>query len=260
MGITTSYQGTIRYIRTRWPTYLLGYGGGIALLLLLVLVSLDQGWFGFVNLAFAGLLMMLYFSLATLWAIHRLYDDFEIIDQLIELGEVYPDQRIIYIDLGLKSWAVALSRHLTTGRVIVIDVYNPQLAPARWLSRANRLSPQPEADPRLDWKGGSIDLLPLPDNSVPVIILNSIVSEFWQDGDREELLSEALRVLANNGLMLCVERVRTLTNWLVLGPGTLRYQKSSYWRNLLERRGFSVVSEKTLHDMLQLYRVERKAT
>jgi hypothetical protein len=259
MGITTSYGGTIEYIRNRRPTYLLGYGGGITLALIILFVSLDQGWFGFVNIAFAGLLVFVYFFIASLWAAHKLYDGSEIIDLLFEVGEWVPDQRVVYIDLGLKKNAVALSRRFTTGRVIVIDVYNPQLTPARWLSRATQRAEQPEEDPRIEWKGGSVDLLPLPDQGAPVVVLLMTASEFWQEGDRVLLLNEISRVITEEGSLLIVERVRTLTNWLVMGPAAIRMPNASYWRSLLIRAGFTVTLEKGHHDMLCLFAAERSS-
>lgn len=259
MGITTSYGDTLEYIKNRWPTYMLGYGGGITLALITLLVSLDQGWFGFVNIAFAGLLVFVYFFIASLWAVHKLYDGSEIIDLVFEVGECVPDQRVVYIDLGLKKNAVALSRRFTTGRVIVIDIYNPQLTPARWLSRATQRAEQPEEDPRIEWKGGSVDLLPLPDQSAPAVVLLMTASEFWQEGDRVLLFNEISRVITEDGSLLIVERVRTLTNWLVMGPAAIRMPNASYWRSLLARAGFTVTFEKGHHDMSRLFAAERSS-
>jgi len=257
MEITNTHGETVEYIQTRWPAYLLGFGGGIILLLIAILVSFSQGWFGFVNLAFALLLVLVYFLIASLWAVHRIYDGHDLIDELFDMGELKPGQNMIYVDLGLKNTAIGLSRRLTTGQVIVVDVYNPQLAPARWLSRAAQRTKHPEEDPRIEWKGGSIDLLPLPDQSVSTVILVMSVSEFWQEGDRLELLEEVFRILAPGGFLLMVERVRTLTNLLVLGPAVFRMPTASYWHGLLARVGFNIKSEKTQYDMLQLLRAER---
>ena len=257
MGITTSYSGTLEYIRNRWPTFMLGYGGCITILLITLFVSLDQGWLGFVNIALAGLLVFFYFLAASLWAVHKLYDGSDIIDHVIEVGELVPEQKVVYIDLGLKKAAVALSRQLTTGRVIVIDVYNPQLTPARWLSRATRRVEQPKVDPRIEWKGGSVDLLPLPDNSAPAVVMLMTASEFWQEGDRVHLLNEIFRVITEDGSLLIVERVRTLTNWLVLGPTAARIPGTSYWRDLLMHVGFTVTHEKAYHDMLCMFAAVR---
>lgn len=257
MVITTRYRATVSYIQTHWPTFLIGYGGGLVLLLIILLVSFDQGWFAFVNLAVAGLLIVNYFLIASLWATHKLYDGSDIIDTVFELGELDPGQTIIYIDLGLRSNGIALSRRLTTGRAIIIDVYNPQLTPARWLSRATQRAERPVDDPRIAWKGGSIDLLPLPDQTAPTALLIMSASEFWQEGDRLQLFEEIYRILYPRGVLLMVERVRTPTNWLVMGPAALRMQNASYWRSLLTRVGFKTTRETVRNDMLQFFLAEK---
>jgi ubiquinone/menaquinone biosynthesis C-methylase UbiE len=257
MGFTTRYSGTLSFIQTHWPTYLIGYGGGVVFIVSVIWVSFDQGWFAFVNLALAGLLILIYFFVASLWAAHKLYDGDDIVEAVFELGGLESGQTMIYLDLGLRSTGIALSRHLTTGRVIIIDIYNPQLAPARWLSRATQQAERQIDDPRVIWKGGSIDLLPLPDQTMPAVILIMSASEFWQEGDRMQLFEEIYRVLSPGGMLLMVERVRTPTNWLVMGAAALRIRKASYWRSALARVGFQTTRESEQNDMLHFFRAER---
>ncbi|MGB3717849.1 MAG: class I SAM-dependent methyltransferase [Candidatus Promineifilaceae bacterium] len=257
MGFTIRYSGTFSYVQTHWPTYLIGYGGGVAFILSALWVSFDQGWFAFVNLALAGSLILIYFFVASLWAAHKLYDGGDIIDAVFELGDLDPGQTMIYLDLGLRATGIALSRRLTTGRVIIVDIYNPQLAPARWLSRATQRAERQVDDPRIIWKGGSIDLFPLPDQTMPAVILIMSASEFWQEGDRMQLFEEIYRVLSPGGMLLMVERVRTSTNWMVLGPATLRMRNASYWRSAFERVGFKTTRESEQNDMLHFFRAER---
>jgi SAM-dependent methyltransferase len=258
MGITTNYSGVLNYLQTHLPAYILGFGGAIVLLSITLLVSFNQGWFGFVNLAFAVLLVVVYFLVASLWAVHKLSDRGALIEELFKIGGLKPIQDIIFVDLSLRTMAIDISRQLSTGRVIVVDVYNPQLAPARWLSRATQKSKHPDEDPRIEWKVGSIDLLPLPDQTAITVILVMSASEFWQEGDRLELLEEIFRILAPGGFLLLVERVRTLTNILVLGPAALRMPGADYWRGLLAQIGFDITDETLMYDMLQFLRAERK--
>jgi ubiquinone/menaquinone biosynthesis C-methylase UbiE len=205
----------------------------------------------------AGLLILIYFFVASLWAAHKLYDGDDIIDAVFELGGFDSGQTMIYLDLCLRSTGIALSRHLTTGRVIIIDIYNPQLAPARWLSRATQRAERQVDDPRIIWKTGSIDLLPLPDQTMPAVVLIMSASEFWQEGDRTHLFEEIHRVLSPGGMLLMVERVRTPTNWLVMGPAALRMRNASYWRSALARIGFETARESEQNDMLHFFRAER---
>ena len=129
MDFTSQYGRTLAHLRSRWSTYLLGYGGAIVLLIATVLVSLSKGWYSFVILALVCLLVISYFLAVSLWAHHALYDNNGIRDTLFEIGELGPTTTIVDLSLGLRDFPVALSRRLTTGKVIVVDVYNPLSAP-----------------------------------------------------------------------------------------------------------------------------------
>ncbi|HET6444759.1 MAG TPA: class I SAM-dependent methyltransferase [candidate division Zixibacteria bacterium] len=257
MRITTQYSGTAEYLQSHWPSYLFGYAGGTVLLMVILLASIFQGWYGFVNLAIAGLLILVYFLIASLWAAHKIFDGSEIIDAIFQIGELQASQTMVYIDLGLRSNGIAFSRRLSTGRIIILDVYNPQLAPARWLARANQRVKRPIEDPRTIWKSGDIDLLPLSDQSAPAVILIMTASEFLQEGDRMQLLEEIHRIMTLEGYLLMVERVRTPTNWLTMGPGALRLTSPAYWHSILNRVGFRITQEVVQNDMTQLFRAEK---
>lgn len=257
MGITTRYSGTLRYIRTRWPTYLIGFGGGFLVCLGTMWISLQQGWFAFVNIALAGALVLTYFFGASLWAAHKLYDGSDVVDALFELGSFSPEQVLVHIDLGLKWTGIALGHRLISGRVTVIDVYNPQMAPARWLSRATHRAIRPDDDPRIIWKSGSIDLLPLPDQSELAIVMSMTVTELWQEGDRICLLKEIYRILKPTGVLVMAERIRTPTSWMTLGPAAARLQAGAYWRGILLEVGFHISEELELDDMLLIIRADK---
>jgi SAM-dependent methyltransferase len=232
---------------------LFGYGGLLAVLLICLVFSLNQGWTGLAYLAFACLLVVSYFLIASLWAVHRLFDGDSMIEEIFRQGNLSSDARIVTIDLGLKKIPAAAARRLIRGRMTVIDVYNPQLSPSNWLSRAVRQTRRPEGDPRLEWKSGNIDLLPLPDSSVSAVLLVMTVSEFSQEGDKELLLKEISRLLIPEGSLLLVERVRTLTHWLVLGPAAMRLPDAEYWRAFLSKCGYDVVKDKAHRDLAFIF-------
>ena len=258
MDFTSRYKGTLRQIRVRWPTYLFLYGVGSALLIGAIAVSLTQEWYSFVILAFVGLLVLLYFSFASLWIHHALHDNNDIRDTLFDIGELNPQVTVVDVNLGLRDFPAALSRRLTTGTVIAVDVYNPQLAPDRALGRAHNQAEHPLPDPRLSWRDGSISLLPLPDNSVQAITLVQTVNELWQEGDRLRLLEEANRILMPGGCLLLAERVRTPFNTLIAGPAGLRLKPSTYWFELLKQSDFKVGASTSLRDLILCIRVDKR--
>lgn len=253
------FDGTLRYIDTHWPTILLSYGGGSLLILLVILVSFRLGWWAFVLPALAASLILAYFFMAMLWAAHEQYDKRENLDHhiLFNLSDLEPTDSFAHVNLGSRMTAIGLSRRLTSGHLSVIDVYNPQLTPGRALVRLRRRNAHPPADPRLSWLDGSINLLPLPDNSVKVVTMSRMLSEFWQHGDRLRLLQEIDRVLVPGGRLLLAERTRTETNALVMGTGVLRLAPAGYWQALLQEAGFNIHLEQNVRGLVHYWRADK---
>ena len=254
------YSGAIRHVRANWPIYVLAYVG-IVLALLLIGVSLQQGWLSFVPLSMALLLLLSYFLVAALWAAHQLYDftGLQPYHVLFDMGQLRATDTFVYVDLGVRDFALQLSRRLTSGKIYVIDVYNPQWATSQSLKRYRVRQPHAANDPRLVWQNGRIDLLPLPDASVSTVILHRVASEFWQRGDRLALLQEIYRILTPNGRVLMAERVRSQTNWLVMGPGALQLGSLDDWRELLQEAGFTVQKEADLQGLIHCFRADKPA-
>lgn len=250
------FRGTLRYLYAHWPTYAILYGGLIVSLLLIGLAA-GRGWFGLVPLALATFLVLGYFITASLWAAYQIYDQIKPHHLLFDLGQLHERDRFAYLGLGLRERVLELARRLTIGRIVVIDLYNPQWTTGGSLIRLRQRAPSPVTDPRLNWQVGQVTLLPLPDESVPVIMLCETLSAFWQDGDRLALLQEARRVLGKNGRLLITERTRSRTNWLTLGPAAADLETADYWRSLLYQAGFRVEREHTLGDLVTCWRADK---
>jgi SAM-dependent methyltransferase len=252
------YRGMLRHVRANWPTYVLLYGG-VVLALLLIGLSLDRGWLSFVPLSLAMMLLLAYFFAAGLWSAHQLYDPAGLRPHvaLFEMGRLEAEDSFVYVDLGARDFALQLSRRLSSGKIYVVDVYNPQWTTSGSLKRYRARQPHAVNDPRLVWQNGRFDLLPLPDKSVSTVILCQILSEFWLEGDRAALLREAHRVLTPNGKLLLAERVRGQTNWLVLGPTAVRLPPADYWRDSLQEAGFMLRGEQDLHGLIHCFRADK---
>jgi len=258
MNRSGRFSGTIGTVYAHWPLYALAYGGLIAALILIG-VGARQGWLSLIPLGVALLLVQSYFLFASLWAAHQLYDINGIRPHhvLFDMGAIQDTETFVFIDLGTRRPAIELSRRLTTGRAIIVDVYNPQWTTSRALARRRAQRPPPPPDPRLTWRDGDVNLIPLPDHSVPAVILSQVLSEFWQHGDRLALLSEIYRILAPGGRLLLAERVRTQTNWLVTGPAALGLPTAGYWQNLLRQAGFRLQKERDLLGLIHCIRASK---
>lgn len=252
------FAGTWRWLTTQWPMVTAVYAI-LLLLLLFIGVSAEMGWWGLIPLCLGLFFLLAYWLGAQIWVAHRLYDPtgWQPHHLLFDMGQLRDTDSFAFIDLDGRHLAMSLGRRLTTGRVVVIDVYNPQLTPGAALVRGRAHTLHPPTDPRFMWRNGRFDLLPLPNNSVRAVFLLEVLSAFWQAGDREALLREIHRVLIPGGHLLMSERTRSRTNWLIFGPAAINLVPWPEWRTLLQRVGFSLNREKDLGGVLHCIRADK---
>lgn len=252
------FSGTLRAVYARWPAFALAYGG-IVVALIIIGLSVERGWIGLIPLSLAALIVLIYFLLASLWSLHLQYDGDGLNPHhvLFDMGQIDATDTFVYVDLGRRRRAIDVARRLTTGKAIVVDVYNPQWTTSQALVRHRSRMLVPPSDPRLSWRNGRLDMLPLPDKSVTAVFLCQVVSEFWQEGDQRQLLLEIYRILSGNGRLLLAERARTRTNWLLMGPGALALPAVEQWHDLLHSAGFRVRTEKTLQGVIHCLRADK---
>jgi len=252
-------DGLVRYVRARWPRYLFGFGGGAVGALLLVYYAAENGRWSLVFLGLGLLLVLAYFLTTSLWSAYEQFSRRHSLPShvIFELGQIQPTDRLVYVGLGLRDTPIQLSRRLTRGRVQAIDVYNPQLARSSELARRRSPVAPAASDPRLNWLEGSIGMLPLPDNSAPLVASSYTFVEIWQHGDRSLLLKEIRRVLQPGGYLLLAEPARTRTQLLMIGPAALRLPTPEYWRRLLHEAGFNVTWEQNVGDYYLCFRAEK---
>jgi ubiquinone/menaquinone biosynthesis C-methylase UbiE len=252
------FSGTRTYILANWPRFALLYLSMVGALIIIGLSAM-HGWLSFVPLATAVFLILIYFIGAGIWEARQRYDFDGIIPHhvLFDMGQLPATERFAYIDLGLQRQVIGLSRRLTTGQIIVIDIYNPQWIISPWLVRWRNQEPPPPSDPRLSWREGSLNLLPLPDESINTVMLCHVAGEFWQEGDRIALLKEVYRVLKPQGQLLLAESVRSQTNWLIRGLAAFSLPTATYWRTLLQKSGYRIRSEKSVSGLSYCIRAQK---
>ncbi len=251
-------DNTRRYLRSHWPAFF-GLYGLLVLTVVLLGVGLASGWYALVPFALAVMIVAGYVLAGALWTAYQTYDGPgpQIIAQLIDDAQLRPDDKIVCIDLGLRATAVEVARRLITGQVTAIDVYNPQSNPGAPLRRARAAARKPGPDPRLEWIDGRIELLPMPDQSVRLVFMNEVLSEFWLPEERARLLEEVRRILIPGGRLLLAERHRTRTNLLFSGLATSTLPPAETWHALLQRAGFRIEREDSLRGLVYYARADR---
>lgn len=258
MGERNRFRGTLQHVKAHWPAYAALYGGIVAAMLVIG-VSAQRGWLGLIPLATAVVLLLGHFLLASLWAAHQIYDRDGLRPHhvLFDMGGLRATDTFAFLDVGHRRRALSLSRRLTTGKIIIIDLYNPQLTTSRALVRRRRTLLHPPHDPRLVWREGNVNLLPLPDGSMSTVMLCQVASEFMQRGDRLSLLREVHRILRSNGRLLLAERARTQASWLTMGPAALTLETAVQWQTLLQEAGFIIRREENLRGLIHCIRADK---
>lgn len=247
------FQNTIRALRDRWPTFLSTYLGIISAVVVIG-ISLLNGWFAFVPMALGLIIFLVLFLIARLWALYHLFDEEGIRphDRLFDLGNVQATEMVVYIDYGERYRGLDLVRRLSSGRMIVVDIYNPQWMPNPRIVRQRRRMPAAISDPRLLWKESQLGLLPLPDESVSVVIMCNVLRELAQRGDQTALLEEIYRVMKPYGRLLFCERCRTPINVLLLEG--FWFQPVRFWQQLLKESGFRLQKTASHLNLLHTFR------
>ncbi|MFQ5419339.1 MAG: class I SAM-dependent methyltransferase [Anaerolineae bacterium] len=248
----------LQAIYARWPEFGLRYGGMVAALIVLG-VSARRGWWSYVPLSLAALVILSYFLLGNLWVMSQVYGRTGLNPHqvLFDMGRVQPTDGLVFIDVGWRHRSIAIAGRLTTGQTTIVDVYSPQWAASRALARWRSRLPQAESDPRIFWRNGAINLLPLPDASVTTVMMCQVLAEFWQRGDQLTLLQEIRRILTPDGRLLLAEPIRSQTTWIALGAASLHRKAAPYWQNLLVEAGFHIRAQKGLAGIIQCYQADR---
>ncbi len=248
----------MRYVRTHWPIYA-GLYGLLVMAVLFVGLSLALEWYSFITFSLAAVLVVAYLLVAYLYLAYLLNDapGGTAADILIDLGQAKPVDRVVCIDLGLRTTPVAVARYMTTGEVLAIDLYNPQSNTGAALHRARARVKRPAADPRLQWIDGNIELLPLPDRSVSAVYMNQILSEFWLPEEQEQVLKEVFRILMPEGRLLLAEPIRAQSHLLLTGLITYGLPAPDHWRETLAKAGFILRKETTARGLLFCARADK---
>ncbi len=237
-------QDPIRtYLLTRWPAYYAFMAGSLIAGLVIIVVGGVFGWWWLVASAALALLAVNYLLAASLWLARQMQDMVGMSASVWELGQLDPDERLAAIDLGLRQLTLRLRARLRKGRILAIDVYNPQMTPAPRLARLRarefEWADTYQADPRLESLPGALDLLPLPDEHVSAVVLAQLLTELAQSGDRVQLLREVYRILAPGGRFIVIEPVRQAEAWWAY-PVLGGLDSAESWHALFHMTGFQL--------------------
>jgi len=213
-------MNTIQFVRTHRTLFLWGYGGTCFAVIFLAGFGLVAQYWGLIPIALALILLLFCRIFLLLWVTrYRVDNEFTSISYFLRQHQLpNPDKHVAYLDLGYRYEVNELATLMVRGRFHLIDLYASYLTPANHLLLARQeLRALPNNLPSFDYAVGKVDLLPLANDSVHLVIVPYIWSEILQEGDRNRLLSEIVRILEPNGRLLLLEQTRSYLNWICVG-------------------------------------------
>ena len=157
---------------------------------------------------------------------------------IIKKGRISSEDQILLPYIGESRLAEHLLKHLTVGKLWLVDVYTPQIMISGTTNRMRASDTPPEKDTRLKTIPGSIDILPFQDAELDVVILHHALSEITQFGDRHRFLQEINRVLKPNGKLLLLEPLKTQARIIVNPLDLYRLWSKEEWEYQLQISGF----------------------
>ncbi|MFN2304140.1 MAG: class I SAM-dependent methyltransferase [Anaerolineales bacterium] len=234
--------------------------GGLAISLIIFILGIIRDVTLATTLGFFGIILFAFLLalIVTTSVAPRQSRSIESVEFLYNLSQTRSSDNLATIDLGRRWPAITLSHHLTSGRMVVVNIYNPQLMPARSLMRSQQHHyPVIPSDPRLFWYDSNLDLLPLPDRSVSAVFLYFVLSEIAEKGDQITLLNEITRTLEPGGRLLIAEFANTILNRLRSSLGLLQVRPYEYWGDLLEDTGYKFQRSQTMKGNIIYIRADK---
>lgn len=249
------------YLNARWPNFTLRLVAGLVGGMLLIIASLvTQAWAG-LPIGAAMILATAYFYAGSTWLMRQTLDYAKAAAVVWPLLRVAPHEQVIYVEVGQRNGAIALSKNLQRGHVLILDVFNPQQTPDVALTRLRRVAYAatllPLNDPRTVWREGEIGRLPLRDNSVQAVVIDQTLSALIQHGDRVRLLREVRRVLQPSGRLVVVEPAQKPANRWLIGFGAFAWVAS--WRDLLHDAHFDLQADQPINSLLHAFHAVKVA-
>lgn len=241
--------GARRIFLYNWPTYAATWGAS------LVAAAAGLALGPPLRLALgAGAVLATAWSLLSLAVSRHIYDRSELRSGQWARALLPPGAgRWATVDAGLDA-EVDLDDALPGRCVARLDVYDAAVVTAPSVRRARaRTGRRHAALPALP------TALPLPDGSCDVVAVVFTAHELRARALREAFFREVRRALSPGGVLLLVEHLRDLPNFLTFGPGFLHFQGRAEWLRVAAAAGLRVAGERRVTPFVMALALERAA-
>jgi ubiquinone/menaquinone biosynthesis C-methylase UbiE len=209
-----------------------------------ILVAIFVWWLAGYIIIGLGLLLILSYGISMKMARQTEYSDPS------KALELKGDEEVLDVGCGLGKMTIGVAKHLKTGKVIGIDIWNKTEIPGNSPERAYANAKIEGVSDRVEFRTGNVLSIPFPDNSFDVATSSSVINNLHSDLGKLKALGEIFRVLRPGGRFLMLEPLRD--SWkgiLTFGLFAWMILPKDRWIRLLNRAGFASLRYDYFHGM-----------
>lgn len=237
-------HGTRQIIEFNWPRYL---ASGIVILAgLLLALRLGSGptRLG----VMVGVSLAVWWSIASIVASWWIYDVSNLTTWRWLPRVIGSPARWANVHSGFDETTNSLEMLYPSSSNQVVDIYDAAVTTEASIERARRkVSPDREAEK------GSWRELPLNSASQDAIFFLFAAHEVRSHKERKALFREAARALDQHGIVVVVEHLRDMANFIVFGPGFLHFLPRRAWTRAAGEAGLRIKQQISLNPFIALF-------
>jgi SAM-dependent methyltransferase len=197
--------------------------------------------------AAGGIVVAVWFSCASFWAFHAMFDRSELLKGTWVRDEVASPRRWVLINAGLDQTTVPLREVFPDASGKELDIYDPACMTEPALTRARELKGEgPAATARPD-------ALPVENGGADLVVVMLAAHEIRDAGARDRFFGELRRVVSSDGRVVLVEHLRNLSAALAFGPGMFHFYPRGMWLGLAAKHRLEPQLERSMTPWVRVF-------
>jgi ubiquinone/menaquinone biosynthesis C-methylase UbiE len=216
------------------------YALPIFIVLFVIIIALGVAVFVFLSQA-AGIILVLFgVYLFFAYGVSMYFAGQSKAAEFPEMLHIRGDEKVLDVGCGLGKMTVAVAKHLTTGKVIGVDIWDKMEIPGNSPERAYENAKIEGVLDKVEFKTGNVLSLPFAEDFFDLVTSSSVINNLHGDAEKSKALAEIFRVLRPGGKFLMAEPLRNLRGFFTFSPfAFLELLPQDRWANLLEKAMFS---------------------
>jgi len=226
------------------------YALPIFIALFVIIIVLGALVFIFMSQVVGGVLALFgIYLLSTYWISMRFAGQSKAAE-IPEMLHMRGDEKVLDVGCGLGKMTIGVAKHLTTGRVIGVDIWDKMEIPGNSPERAYENAKIEGVPDRVEFKTGNVLSLPFPDDSFDIVTSSSVINNLHGDAKKSKALAEIFRVLRPSGKFLMAEPLRNMRGFFTFSPfAFFELLPKDRWMTLLEEAKFNNLKYSYQHGM-----------